>query len=92
MSGKCPISNKLLKSIEREKETGVEIIWINLPGMPQYEKCDFLIFRIILATSMGEVFNILKVAAPSFLCKFGIVSYKFCTGSSGFVTVDFDAK
>ena len=55
MSGKWPSSNKLLNSLDKENDIGVEIKWINLPGMPQCDKYDCLIFLIILATSIGEV-------------------------------------
>ena len=35
MSGKCPIANKLSNSLYRGKETGVAIIEMNFPGMPE---------------------------------------------------------
>ena len=58
---------------------------MNFPGIPQCEKYDFFMLRIILATSKGEVFRTFIVATPSFLIKFG-------AGSSGFGTVDLDEK
>ena len=36
--GKYPISNILFKSLESEKEIGVAIKCINLPGVPKWEK------------------------------------------------------
>ena len=58
---------------------------MKLPGILQWEKYDFFILRIILATSRGEVLRAPIVDTPSFLVRFG-------TGSSGFSTVDFDEK
>ena len=84
-SGKWPISNKLLKSLDIEKEIGVEIILINLPGIPQCERCDFFKFLINLANSNGLVFKLLRDGTPSFLSRLG-------AGSFEFGTVDFDAK
>ena len=63
---KWPISNRLLNNLDIENDIVVEIIWMNFPGIPHWEKCDFLIFLINFATSMGEVFNKLT---PSFLSK-----------------------
>ena len=37
MSGKWPISNKLLNNLYSGNETGVDIKDINLPGIPQCE-------------------------------------------------------
>ena len=71
ISGKWPISNKLLNNLDNEKDIGVEMKCINFPGMPQCDKYDCLIFLIILATSIGEVFKVFKLETPSFLCKFG---------------------
>ena len=85
VSGKCPTSNKSLNNQDKEKEIGVEIRWINFPGIPQCDKWDFLIFLIILATSSGDVFTILRGVIPSVFSKTG-------TGSSLFRTVDFEAK
>ena len=47
--------------------------------MPQWEKCDFLILRIIFATSIGEVFIALKSFTSCFLGKSGIGSSELCT-------------
>ena len=85
ISGKCPISNKLLYNLDKEKEIGVDIKRIDLPDTPQYDEYDLFIFLTIFAITIGEVFNIFKEEIPSFLCKTG-------TGSSGFGTEDFEAK
>ena len=82
--GKWPISNKLLNNLDIENEIGVAIICINLPGIPHCENCDFLIFRINFATSIGDVFKLFNEETPSFCCKFG-------AGSLGLFTEDFDA-
>ena len=57
-SGNCPASNKLLNNLDIENEMGVEIRWINFPGMPQCDRWDLFIFLINFATSIGEVFNV----------------------------------
>ena len=36
--GKWPASNRLFSNLESEKDTGVAIIWMKLPGIPQCEK------------------------------------------------------
>ena len=41
ISGKWPISKRLLKSLDIEKEIGVEIKLRNFPGIPQCDRCDF---------------------------------------------------
>ena len=83
--GKWPISNKLLKSLDIENEIGVEIRLINLPGIPQYDMCDFFKFLIILPNSKGLVFSEFKGETFSFCSRLG-------AGSSGFGTVDLDEK
>ena len=84
-SGKCPISNKLLKSLDIEKEIGVEIILKYFPGIPQCDKWDFFKFRIIFANSKGLVFNKFSVDTPSLRSRVG-------AGSFGFGTEDFEEK
>ena len=85
ISGKKPISNKLLKSLDSENETGVAISLSIFPGIPQWEKLDFFIVLISFATSRGLVFNNVKLGTPIYCSKFGI-------GSSLLGTVDFDVK
>ena len=41
MSGKCPISNILLKRRDIEKDMGVEIRLINFPEIPQWKSVIF---------------------------------------------------
>ena len=57
MSGESTISKRLLNRRDIEKDMGVEIRLINFPGIPQQEKCDFLIFLISFPNSKGLVFN-----------------------------------
>ena len=86
MSGKWPISNRLLKTLYNGNDIGVEINPRNFPGIPQNDELDFLSFRIISATSIGEVFILLRSEKIfSLLVKCG-------TGSSDPVTVAFAAK
>ena len=66
-----PISNKLLNNFDIGNEMGVAIRWINLPGIPHRENCDFSIFLINLATSMGDVYITSKDKTPSLRCTFG---------------------
>ena len=42
ISGKWPLSNKLLSSLKRGKEIGVAIRAKNLLEIPQYDELDFL--------------------------------------------------
>ena len=84
MSGKCPISNKLLKSFDIENEMGVAINERNLPDIPQWEIWDFFIFLISFPISKGLVFILAKGAIFSKGSKLG-------AGSSGFGTVDLEA-
>ena len=58
---------------------------INFPGSPHWEKCEFLIFLINLATSNGDVLIQFNDGIPSLRCKFG-------TWSLGLFTEDFDAN
>ena len=69
ISGKCPISNKLLKSLDIENEMGVDNKLINFPDIPQYERLDFLIFLIILPTSKGLLFIAFRSGTPSIGCR-----------------------
>ena len=84
-SGKYQISNKLLKSLDIEKEIGVEIILKYFPGIPQCDKWDFFKFRIIFANSKGLVFNEFNGGMCSKRSRCG-------AGSLWFWTVDLDAK
>ena len=70
-------------NLDIEKEKGVAIKLIRFPGSPHWEKCDFLIFLINLATSNGDVLLQFKDGIPS-------LRYKFGTGSLGLFTEDFD--
>ena len=85
MSGKCPISNKLLKSFDIEKEIGVAINERNFPDIPQWEIWDFFIFLISFPISKGLVFILAKGATFYNGSRWG-------AGSSGFGTVDLEAK
>ena len=86
ISGKCPISNRLLKGLYKGNDIGVEINPRNFPGIPQNDELGFLSFRIISATLIGEVFILLRSENIfSLLVKCG-------TGSSDPVTVAFAAK
>ena len=68
-----------------ECEIGCEMILMNIPDIPQQEACDFLIFLMNLAISIGEVFNKSKSGIPSFLTSLG-------AGSFELETEDFEAK
>ena len=48
-----------------EYEIGCDIILINIPGIPQYETLDFLIFLKNLPISIGEVFKMFNSGIPS---------------------------
>ena len=80
-----PSLNKLLNSVLREKDIGVEISEINFPGIPQYEEQDCLMPLIILATSRGEVLIVSNNG------KFSLTSRKGTSSSAPF-TVDLDEK
>ena len=47
ISGKCPISKKLLNILYRGKEIGVANKAMNFPGTPQCDELDFFISHII---------------------------------------------
>ena len=53
--GKCPISNKLLKSLDIENDIGVEMKLKNFPEIPQWDWNDFFIFLINFPISIGLV-------------------------------------
>ena len=56
ISGKLPISKRLLNSLYRGKEIGVAMRAKNFPGIPQYEELDFLTSLQNFPTSILEVF------------------------------------
>ena len=65
---------------------GVAINDKNLPGIPQWDRWDFFKWSlIILDTSIGDVFIVSTEGMLGFFGKYG-------TSSSGFGTVDFEAK
>ena len=77
MSGKSPISKRMLNRRDIEKDMGVEIRLINFPGIPQWEKCDFLIFLISFPNSKGLVFNLFNNGIPSICSRWGAGSSLF---------------
>ena len=85
IEGKTPSSKWLFRSLESEKDIGVDIKSKNFPEIPQWENCDLLVNLMILAVSSGLVFNVLHWPIP------GSGSNKG-TSSEGLFTVDFSAK
>ena len=85
ISGKRPISNKLLNNLDIEKEMGVAIRLRNFPEIPQCEMWDFFKFLIIFPISNGLVLRLDKVGIFANFSRFG-------AGSSWFGTEDFDEK
>ena len=86
MSGKCPISKRLLKILYNGNEIGVAMIAKNFPGIPQWEEFDFLMSLHNLATSIGEV-----LICPNF-SKMSSLGGSSGAGSSAPSTVAFSAK
>ena len=82
---KNSFSKWIVESVLREKDIGVEISEINLPGIPQYEEQDCFTTLIIWATSMGEVLIVSNKGI------FSLTSTKGTSSSAPF-TVDFDEK
>ena len=85
ISGKYPISKKLLNILDNEKDIGVEMSPRNLPGTPQWDNDDFFNTLINFATSIGLVFKTSILLLPSIGAKVG-------GGSLKFGTVDLEAK
>ena len=69
MLGKWPSLKRLLNNLEREKDNGVDIKDMNLPGIPQCDKYDCLSSRVIFAVSRGEVLIISKSGIFSFFSR-----------------------
>ena len=77
--------NKLLNSVLKENEIGVEIRDINFPGIPQYEELDCFRAFMILAVSRGDVLIVSNNGKFPFTSRKG-------TSSSAPGTEDFVAK
>ena len=67
--GKWPSLKRLLNSLERENDIGVDIRDINLPGIPQCDKYDCFSALVIFAVSRGDVFIISKIGTFSLLSR-----------------------
>ena len=86
MSVKCPISKQLLKTLDKQKDMGVAIIFMKRPEIPQWEKLDFLSCLSTFETSMGEVLILDK------LLEIESIGSRWGTGSSLPWTETFETK
>ena len=86
ISGKYPISKRLLNILYKGKDIGVAINAMNFPGTPKWDELDLFMSRHNFATSIGDAFtfeNFTKISS---------LGGKFGAGSCAFLTDDFDAK